>query len=354
MKKAFFSLLLLISAAIILTAGEAAVTAQGTLVKDGFHNAFPSIVEFKGNWYMSHRRATGHRRRDGKIPVYRSTDRGKTWKEIALFQKDKFDMRDPRLAVVNGKLTIYAGYTFIMPDKSGRHGVFAFRSADGSTFEEFKPTGFADNSFFWGCLPYKKGYVATAYHKIKDVMYACLYRSNDGENWQHFLQFPDAGSNEVSMSVDKSGELYCIVRRAVPGDVPLFCHISENGMITRSIELSEPLQGVMLQSIGNEFIVAARHWKWRDTKNFKGRVGVKNDLFIMDKNGKLTFQQTIRSDGDCSYTFCVPDQANEFYAVYYSQHDYMARFLKEKNANPLTDKRPADICFARIKYTPEK
>ena len=166
-----------------------------------------------------------------------------------------------------------------------------------------------------------------------------------------FLQFPDAGSNEVSMSVDNSGDLHCIVRRAVKGDVPLYCQISESGKITRSVELSEPLQGIMLQSVGDEFLVAARHWKWRDAKNFKGRKGVRNNLFVMDKNGKLTFQQTIRSEGDCSYTFCVSESANEFYAVYYSQHDYMARFRKEKNANPLTDKRPADICFARIKYS---
>ena len=260
-------------------------------------------------------------------------------------------MRDPRLAVVEGKLTVYTGYTFIMPDNSSRHGVFAFRSTDGKKFEEFKATGFNDNSFFWGCIPYKGGYVATAYNRVKgDVMYASLYRSKDGEKWQHFLQFPDAGSNEVSMSVDKNGELHCIVRRAVPGDVPLYCQISGEGRIIRSIELSEPLQGIMLQCIGDEFLVAARHWKWRDAKNFKGRSGVRNDLFVMDRNGKLTFQQTIRSNGDCSYTFCVADKTNEFYAVYYSQHDYIARFRKEKNAKPLTDKRPADICFAKIKY----
>ena len=351
MKKIWCCALLLCCCCAVALAGKAVVAEQGTLVKDGFHNAFPSIVEFNGNWYMSHRRATGHRRRDGVIPVYQSSDKGKSWKEVAVFRKDKFDMRDPRLAVVNGKLTVYAGYTFIMSDKNTRHGVFAFRSADGKSFEEFKTSGFADSSFFWGCIPYKDGYVATAYNRVGKAMYASLYRSKDGEKWEHFLQFSDAGSNEVSMSVDKSGELHCIVRRAVKGDVPLYCQISENGKITRSVELSEPLQGIMLQSVGDEFLVAARHWKWRDAENFKGRKGVRNNLFVMDKNGKLAFQQTIRSEGDCSYTFCVRDSADEFYAVYYSQHDYMARFRKEKNANPLTDKRPADICFARIKYS---
>ena len=350
MRNLWCCLLLLFCCSAVAFAGNAVVAEQGTLVKDGFHNAFPSIVEFNGSWYMSFRRATGHRRRDGVIPVFRSVDKGRSWQEIALFKKDSFDMRDPRLAVVNGKLTVYAGYTFIMPDKSSRHGVFAFRSADGKSFEEFQTSGFADSSFFWGCIPYKDGYVATAYNQVNGALYASLYRSKDGEKWQHFLQFPDAGSNEVSMSVDKNGELHCIVRRAVKGDVPLYCQISETGRIIRSVELSEPLQGIMLQSVGDEFLVAARHWKWRDAKNFKGRKGVRNNLFVMDRNGKLAFQQTIRSEGDCSYTFCVAEKADEFYAVYYSQHDYMARFRKEKNANPLTDKRPADICFARIKY----
>jgi hypothetical protein len=50
----------------------------------------------------------------------------------------------------------------------------------------------------------------------------------------------------------------------------------------------------------------------------------------------------------------VVDKENNFYIVYYSQHDYMERFRKEKNANPLTDKRPADICFARVKYNSKK
>ena len=356
MKSLYLGVLALLACSVSAWAGSAQVIEQGTLIKDGNHNAFPSIVEFDGAWYMSHRRATGHRRRDGAIPVYKSQDKGRTWQEVALFCKKSFDLRDPRLAVVNKQLVVYAGSTFIEPDGSSRHGVFAFRSSDGKKFEEIQVSGFAENSFFWGCLPYKGGYVATAYRvdKATRLMQASLYRSKDGANWQMFVTFPAKNGNEVSMATDKNGELHCVIRRGIPGDKPLYCQISEAGKITSTIELAEPLQGIMLYNIGDEFLVCGRHWKWKNPQTFKGRLKVRNDMFIMDKAGKLTFQQTLRSAGDCSYSFCVPDKENNFYIVYYSQHDYMERFRKEKNANPLTDKRPADICFARVKYSSKK
>lgn len=356
MKSLCWMLLAFLAGSISALAGSVQVTEQGTLVKDGFHNAFPSIVEFDGAWYMSHRRATGHRRRDGMIPVYQSKDKGRSWQEVAVFRKESFDLRDPRLAVVNKQLVVYAGFTFIEPDGSSRHGVFAFRSRDGKKFEEFKVTGLANSSFFWGCIPYKGGYVATAYRRINNdkEMQASLYRSQDGANWQMFVTFPAENGNEVSMATDKKGELHCVIRRGIPGDKPLYCQVSENGKITQNIELAEPLQGIMLYNIGDDFLLCARHWKWKNPQTFKGRLKVRNDMFIMDKTGKLTFQQTLRSAGDCSYSFCVPETNNEFYIVYYSQHDYMERFRKEKNANPLTDKRPADICFARVKYSSKK
>ncbi len=356
MKNLCWMLLAFLAGSISVLAGSVQVIEQGTLVKDGFHNAFPSIVEFDGAWYMSHRRATGHRRRDGVIPVYKSVDKGRTWQEVALFRKESFDLRDPRLAIVNKQLVVYAGFTFIEKDKSSRHGVFAFRSRDGKKFEEFKVAGLADSSFFWGCIPYKGGYVATAYRRINNdkEMQASLYRSKDGANWQVFVTFPAENGNEVSMATDKTGELHCVIRRGIPGDKPLYCQVSENGKITQNIELAEPLQGIMLYNIGDEFLVCGRHWRWKNPQTFKGRLKVRNDMFIMDKTGKLTFQQTLRSEGDCSYSFCVEEKAGEFYIVYYSQHDYMERFRKEKNAKPLTDKRPADICFARVKYSTKK
>ena len=223
MKSIFLSLLAFFACITGVFAGSAQVIEQGTLVKDGFHNAFPSIVEFDGAWYMSHRRATGHRRRDGVIPVYKSVDKGRTWQETAVFRKETFDLRDPRLAIVNKQLVVYAGFTFIEKDNSSRHGVFAFRSSDGKNFEEFQVSGFAESSFFWGCLPYKGGYVATAYRVRKDtkLMQASLYRSQDGANWKSFIDFPAQNGNEVSMALDKNGELHCIIRRGIPGDKPL-------------------------------------------------------------------------------------------------------------------------------------
>lgn len=344
MKKLFLCLCAVLAAAFVNA--DLAVVEQGTLVKDGFHNAFPSITNYKGKLYVAYRKATGHRRYDGVTALLVSADNGKTFQKVREFAGNG-DMRDPRLCIVNDKLVIYNGCGH--PQKKGPHkySLKAFRSSDGVKFEEFTVTGLQENSFFWGCVPYKDGYIATAYKKVGKGLVSSLYYSTDGEKFQHYLTFPGVG-NETSLAVDKENNLHCIVRRETADRLPDY-HVVKDKKIVKSVRLSEPLQGIMLAVNGDEFIVAGRHWTWRDPVKFAGRKRVRLDLFTMDKEGKLKFQQPLKSAGDCSYSFCVKLDNGEFYTVYYSQHDYMERFLKEKNAKPLTDKRPADICFARLK-----
>ena len=338
-----------ILAAACAFASEISVLEQGTLVKNGFHNAFPSITGYKNQLFVAYRKATGHRRYDGVTALHVSADEGKTFRKVREFAAENGDMRDPRLCVVNGKLVIYNGCGFPQKDGSHKYLLKAFRSVDGKNFEEFTVKGLAENSFFWGCIPYDNGYIATAYRKVGKELQSSLYYSKDGENFQHYLTFPGTG-NETSLAADSQGNLHCIVRRETADRLPVY-YVVKDKKITRSVKLAEPLQGIMLTCRDDDFIVAGRHWTWRDPANFSGRKKVRLDVFTMDKAGNLKFQHTLKSGGDCSYSFCVKLANNEFFTVYYSQHDYMARFRKEKNANPLTDKRPADICFARIKYS---
>ena len=344
--KIFFIMCAMLTAAWGYSA-EIRVVEQGTLVKDGFHNAFPSIIRYKDKLFMAHRKATGHRRYDGVTALYVSADNGKSFQKVREFAAADGDMRDPRLCVVNGALVVYSGCGYPQKDGSHKYSLKSFRSTDGKNFEEFTVKGLKENSFFWGCVPYKNGYIATAYKKVGKELVSSLYYSTDGENFQHYLTFPGTG-NETSLAVDKENNLHCIVRRETADRLPDY-HVVKDKKIVKSVRLSEPLQGIMLAINGDEFIVAGRHWTWRNPAAFAGRKKVRLDLFTMDKEGKLKFQHTLKSAGDCSYSFCARLDNGEFYTVYYSQHDYMERFLKEKNAKPLTDKRPADICFARIK-----
>ena len=331
---------------VCVSAAELTVMEQGALVKDGFHNAFPSITAYQGKLYMAHRKATGHRRYDGVTALYVSADNGKTFQKVREFTGNG-DMRDPRLCIVEGKLVIYNGCGHPQKDGTHKYSLKAFRSSDGKNFEEFTVKGLAENSFFWGCVPFEKGYIATSYKRVGDMFRSSLYYSTDGANFTPYLTFPGSG-NETSLCPGKDGNLYCIVRRE-GGDCRPVYYVVKNKKIVKSVKLSEPLQGIMLTANGDSFIVGARHWDWSDPVKFRGRKGVRLDLFTMDKAGKLKFQKNLKSAGDCSYSFAVPLSDKEFFIVYYSQHDYMERFLKEKSKTPLTDKRPADICFARVK-----
>ena len=332
---------------------EVKVTETGTLVQNGRHNAFPSICRFGDDLYFSFRSASGHRMVDGVLPIYKSEDEGRTWKKVAEI-KGKGDLRDPRCALVNGKLVVYSGEVVHNADKSKSYVTRAYRMDEKDQFTEIPVNGLAKDSFFWGCLAYDGGYVATAY--VPKNAQADLYRSKDGQNWQHWLTFPDKG-NEVSMTVDATGELHCVMRTVDARTFrPFYYKVASDGKIARTIQLSEGMQGIMLQSVGDGFILAARHWSL-------GKLGAEDfrtDLFSMDKEGKLTLIQRLPSSDDNSYAFVSQLKNGKWYMVYYSQHNYSEKFRNTENGKNynwmkmLGTHRPADICYAVIETIPAK
>ena len=67
---------------------------------NGMHNAFTSIVEFKGEYYISFREGETHifnseGEADGKVRILHSKN-GKKWHALPLIGKDGYDLRDPR------------------------------------------------------------------------------------------------------------------------------------------------------------------------------------------------------------------------------------------------------------------
>lgn len=349
----FLTAIMLAVVCFSVSALEVKVTETGTLVQNGRHNAFPSMCRFGNELYFSFRSASGHRMTDGILPVYRSSDEGKSWKKIAELT-GKGDLRDPRCAVVDGKLMIYAGEVIHNADKSKSYITRAFCMDEKGKFSEVNVTGFLKDSFFWGCLAYDGGYVATAY--VPKKAQADLYRSKDGLNWQLWLTLPDKG-NEVSMTVDGSGELHCVMRTVDYRTFrPFYYNVSRDGKIVKSVKLSEGMQGIMLQSVADGFILAARHWSW-------GKLGAEDfrtDLFSMDKDGKLKLIQRLPSSDDNSYAFVAPLKNGKWYTVYYSQHNYNEKFRSAENGKDynwqkmLSTHRPADICFAVIETVPAK
>ena len=337
------SAVLAVASCMMLCALEVSVGEIGTLVHDGNHNAFPSICRFGNDFYLTFRKATGHRVQDGVLPVYRSQDMGKTWEKIAEITDSNGDLRDPRCVVVGGKLMIYSGLVAYNQANQKSWCVKAYQMNDDGKFIEIPVSGFLKNSFIWGVVAYDGGYVATAYVPGNT---ASLYKSRDGLNWEHWLTFPERG-NEVSLAVDATGDLHCILRTIdVRNFWPWYYKVGKDGKFVTAKRIKEGMQGIMLQCVGDGFIVAGRHWSM-------GRLGAEDfrmDLFTMDKDCNLTLVKRMPSSDDCSYSFVAPLGDGKWYMVYYSQHNYFDEFRRD---NPeynwqrmLGSPRPADICFA--------
>ena len=76
-----------------------------TIYHDGRHNAFTSIVWWRGKYWVCFRNASAHRSRDGKILVISSPDL-KAWGEPSLCIDTAEDNRDPKLFVFRDRLCV--------------------------------------------------------------------------------------------------------------------------------------------------------------------------------------------------------------------------------------------------------
>lgn len=325
------------------------LTAADVLIRDGKHNAFPALCRFDNKLFMAFRRASGHRMRDGVIAIYSSIDNGRSFQIVSVLSGHG-DMRDPRLCVVEGKLTVYITCSYEDAAGNVQLAVCAYESSDGGEFAEFALTGLAANSFIWGCIPYRDGYVAAAYCRRGDDFESSLYRSTDGKNWQLYMVLP-VSANETSLALDDSGELYGIARNESGDMHPVFFRIGMDDCFEYT-RLSVPMHGVMLKNTGKNFVVAARCWDWRngDDPN-SGRKNVRVDLYTLERSGELAKVMTLPSGGDCSYASAVRMSDNELLMIYYSQHNYSDFLQKLKPAAPLLTALPCDIYSVRLRLS---
>jgi hypothetical protein len=71
------------------------------------YNAFSDLVVFEGKFWIAYRTGAGHVSPFGQIIIRNSTD-GQNWVKKAQIKKDNFDLRDPRLSIINNKITLLA------------------------------------------------------------------------------------------------------------------------------------------------------------------------------------------------------------------------------------------------------
>lgn len=127
---------------------------------DNDYSSFPSIERFNGKYYVSFREAKSHvfdenGQASGKTRILVSSD-GEKWESAALFGKEGYDLRDPKLSVTpDGRLMVIMGGS-IYKDKKlvGMIPQVSF-SENGKDFSDPEPVRFeglegeTDREWIW-------------------------------------------------------------------------------------------------------------------------------------------------------------------------------------------------------------
>lgn len=235
-------------------------------VADGLHNSNTDLIVWRDEFWLAHDARPYHfGSPDARIVVRRSRD-ARSWREAARFQIPGKDVRDPKLAVIGGRLHLYA-----LPN-SGKmatpEGTVLATSDDGETWSEFAPIE-PDGWLFW--RPKSNDGGATWYVPAywKDHGRSILLRSSDGVRWEQVSVIQDGnGNDETDIEFLPDGRLLATTRLEVTPDTILGNYDGRTGIhvaappytewTTRESRLTR-LDGPNLFSLDGQVFAVARY-----------------------------------------------------------------------------------------------
>ncbi|MBS1106943.1 MAG: uncharacterized protein H6Q91_2445 [Deltaproteobacteria bacterium] len=189
------------------------------VVADGRHNSNTDMILWRGDFLLVHDARPYHfGSPDARLVVRRSRD-GRHWEELARLAVRGKDIRDPKFAVIGGKLFLYA-----LPN-SGKmatpEGTVVATSDDAvqwTPFEPVEPAGW----LFWRPKSNDGGktwYVPAYWHAHGKSI---LLRSTDGRVWQQVSVIHEGdGSDETDIEFLPDGRLLATARLEITSDTVL-------------------------------------------------------------------------------------------------------------------------------------
>lgn len=284
---------------------------------DGYHNAFTSIVKFKGKYYCTFRHGTEHSL-PGKGEIYViSSENLKNWKLVKKFPPLQ-DSRDPKLFIHKEKLgVLFFAYPEISTNKL--RDAYISYSDDGENFSSLIKIS-KDNLCFWKIRNYRETLYATAYSagEKEDDWGSYLFISEDGNNFKKVSTIVEGKrANETDLFFEDK-KCYAVVRR-------------EN-MQTSVLAISEyPFERWEIYPL-NEIIQAPEIFKFKDKIYVAGRTFEnsmpKTAIFSLIIEKKETKKELILpSGGDTSYCGSIVENGKVILS-YYSQHEIEKRESK--------------------------
>lgn len=307
---------------------------------NGMHNAFTSIEEFKGEYYVTFREGESHifdskGNAEGKIRILHSKN-GKKWEALPAIGKEGYDLRDPKFSVTpDGRLMVIIGgsiYRNKVLVGSQPHVMF---SSDGRTFTDPQPVNVderyrTERDWLWRVTWHNGvGYSISYGRTEKGQTPLYLYSTTDGINYKHITSFEiENFPNEATIRFLEDGRMAIMLRRE-QGDRECMWGVSRNAEFT---EWEWKKMGTFLG--GPDFIVLDDEHIVAGGRTFLTSAA-KTSLLVGNKDGKFEQVVVLPSGGDTSYPGFVV-AGDELWVSYYSMHD-------SKNASIHLAKIPLEL-----------
>jgi sucrose-6-phosphate hydrolase SacC (GH32 family) len=188
---------------------------SSVIVENGGHNGFPDLIYWQRSFYLAFRAARTHIDQNSSIKIMRSSD-SENWELVAEMGLDNEDIRDPKFALINGKLFLYAlknKNLTAMPYTT----IFS-TSEDGFNWTEWRDVSPA-NWVFWRPKTNddKVWYVAADDRKVKQ---SALFSSVDGISWDKISSIHGGEFiAEIELAFLANKDILCTMRvEGVEGD----------------------------------------------------------------------------------------------------------------------------------------
>ena len=184
------------------------ILSNKVIYHDGRHNAFTSMLHWKGKYWLTFRNATHHTSNDGRIMVINS-DNLENWSEAQVVIDTEKDDRDPSVFVCNDELFVIS------------MGGCITHSSDGKNWAE-PEWFFPENCRMWWVSNgpdalyasiYRQGDIGV-YQENRDIARITeLWRSNNGLEWEKVSVISDRDdSTEAALVFLSDKRLFAFVR----------------------------------------------------------------------------------------------------------------------------------------------
>lgn len=314
--------------AALLTCGAICSAAGGPsdpqLIWDnGTYNAFPSIVEFGGRYFISFREGQSHIFNDngiadGKARILVSRN-GRRWDSVALLSKEGFDLRDPKISVTpDGRLMVLMGGSVYVDKQLVRRIPQVSFSTDGVHFSDPQPVIFDEmitdeHEWVWRVTWHEGVGYAVVYGE-----HFALLKTTDGLHFQTICELDvdkEAFPNETTVRFLPDGRMALLVRRERLGAMGMWGVSSAPFTEWTWKEMPVRLGGPDFIVLPDDSIIAG-------TRGYFFPDRPKAVLLKSDLEGNFELNRVLPSGSDCSYPgFLIVGK--KLWVVYYSSHELL-------------------------------